>query len=494
MSRTEYHNEDKKYERQLTNSKELVVNISSVVLSDVEVKVLSKGLSFCPSNNPDWFGMEGDLQGYFWRLRLSSYFSDKADSLNADGGNVTKGFTLREVGLYNKSNFQPPNRNHFVESYIELVQRDIEKMKNIFRPVTAQNLTSIERKTLNALAEKTLITIKPADKSGAVVVMDSSKYRAEILRQLDDGLLYEKLSCNPTLCFQRELQLVVSDSLPMGLIDHKLSEYLIVEGPVSPVLYVLPKIHKDLTNPPGRLIVTGRGSLLNKTAIFLDRVLRPYATSAMSYIRDTNYFLEKIDDLTVYETTILASFDVVSLYTSIEHDKGLEVVSCVLSGSDVAPECARLMEFFTFFFYFFLFGDDFFLQLGGTAMGSNVAPTYANIYMAVQEDRFVYKSILWRHVRAWWRYIDDIFLLWEGSSEELNNIQTDLNQIYPELQFTLTYSTTQIQFLDTLVYKDGNKLRTDIFVKETDRNGLLLFDSNHPRRMVIIATVGCQKE
>ncbi|CAJ0958430.1 unnamed protein product [Ranitomeya imitator] len=117
---------------------------------------------------------------------------------------------------------------------------------------------------------------------------------------------------------------------------------------------------------------------------------------------------------------------------------------------------------------FLLFGDEFFLQLRGTAMGSNVAPTYANIYMAVLEDEFVYNSSLWRH----------------GTSLELEAFHGFLNQIYSELQFTLTQSTIQIQFLDTLVYKAGNKLETDIFIKTTDRNGLLAFDSNYPRKMV----------
>ncbi|CAJ0937035.1 unnamed protein product, partial [Ranitomeya imitator] len=318
--------------------------------------------------------------------------------------NIENGFTLKGVGLYCKSNFQPPNRNHFVESYVELVRRDIEKLKKDFKSTTAQNLTLVERNTLKALADNTLITIKPADKGGAVVVMDSAKYRAEILRQLDDGAVYEKLPCNPTLRFQRELQLVVSDSLDMGLIDHKLADFLMIEAPVVPVLYVLPKIHKDLYNPPGRPIVSGRGSLFNNVAIFLDRVLRSYATSAKSYIRDTGDFLNKIENVIISESTILASFDVVSLYTSIEHDKGLEAVSCMLSGSDVAPESARLIPHSLR--NFFLFGDEFFLQLRGTAMGSNVAPTYANIYMAVLEDGFVYQSNLWRHVRAWWRYID----------------------------------------------------------------------------------------
>ncbi|CAJ0961960.1 unnamed protein product [Ranitomeya imitator] len=73
-----------------------------------------------------------------------------------------------------------------------------------------------------------------------------------------------------------------------------------------------------------------------------------------------------------------------------------------------------------------------------------------------------------------WRYIDDIFLIWDGNITELNEFHEYLNGIYVELQFTLTSSTTQLQ----------DKLKTDIFLKETDRNGLLLFDSNHPRRMV----------
>ncbi|CAJ0922858.1 unnamed protein product [Ranitomeya imitator] len=317
--------------------------------------------------------------------------------------------------------------------------------------------------------------------------MDSMKYKAEIQRQLADSSVYAKLPGNPTSGFQRELQLVVSDSLSMGLIDHKLSEFLIVDFPVTPVIYVLPKIHKCLCDPPGRPIVSGRGSLFNKTAIFLDRILRPFAISARSYVKDTNDFLDKIEDVNVTETTVLASFDVVSLYTSIEHEKGLDAVSCMLSGSDVAPECAQLVLTLLEFVLrrnFFLFGDDFFLQLRGTAMGSNVAPTYANIFMAVLEDRFVYSSILWRHVRAWWRYIDDIFVIWEGSLQELFDFQTYLNQIHSELQFTLTHSMTQVQFLDTLVYKEMGRLRTDIFVKETDRNSLLMFDSNHPRSMV----------
>ncbi|CAJ0962494.1 unnamed protein product [Ranitomeya imitator] len=82
--------------------------------------------------------------------------------------------------------------------------------------------------------------------------------------------------------------------------------------------------------------------------------------------------------------------------------------------------------------------------------------------MAVLEDKFVYSSILWRHVRAWWRYIDDIFVIWEGSLQELLDFQTYLNQIHSVLQFTLTHSMTQVQFLDTLV-QQGNTRQFRIY-------------------------------
>lgn len=77
-------------------------------------------------------------------------------------------------------------------------------------------------------------------------------------------------------------------------------------------------------------IVSGRGSLLNNLSIFLNKALRQFAINTRSYIQDTTDFLTKIQDLTVPGDAILASFDVVTLYTSINHDKGISAVRKVL--------------------------------------------------------------------------------------------------------------------------------------------------------------------
>lgn len=47
-----------------------VVNISSTVITSLQVQVLSKGLSFCPIMEPDWFQLELDFVQFLRRLKL----------------------------------------------------------------------------------------------------------------------------------------------------------------------------------------------------------------------------------------------------------------------------------------------------------------------------------------------------------------------------------------------------------------------------------------
>ena len=55
------------------------------------------------------------------------------------------------------------------------------------------------------------------------------------------------------------------------------------------------------------------------------------------------------------------------------------------------------------------FQGSHYVQMTGTAMGTKMAPTYANLYMGGLEtdlqDKALYKPLLWRRV------IDDIFFL-----------------------------------------------------------------------------------
>ena len=127
----------------------------------------------------------------------------------------------------------------------------------------------------------------------------------------------------------------------------------------------------------------------------------------------------------------------------------------------------------------FRFDGNNYLQIAGTAMGTRVAPTYANIFISDFESRHVYtypeQPLLWA------RFIDDIFLIWEHGAEALDKFINHLNNVHQSIKFTSEISPTKANFLDTCVaISEDGKLTTDLYTKPTDSNNYLLYLAAHP--------------
>ena len=60
--------------------------------------------------------------------------------------------------------------------------------------------------------------------------------------------------------------------------------------------YLLPKIHKRLSNVPGRPVISSCGNPTEKVSGFLDH-LQPVMKEGKSYIKGTADFLDKLKDL-----------------------------------------------------------------------------------------------------------------------------------------------------------------------------------------------------
>lgn len=127
----------------------------------------------------------------------------------------------------------------------------------------------------------------------------------------------------------------------------------------------------------------------------------------------------------------------------------------------------------------FEFNGSFFLQTSGTAMGTKMAPNYANIFMGNLESNFLASRSL--KPLFYKRYIDDIFLIWSHSEEELLEFIRAFNFAHPSICFTDSYSRSEITFLDTRVLINDSKLATQLYRKPTDRQKYLHYDSRHPR-------------
>ncbi|CAJ0930540.1 unnamed protein product, partial [Ranitomeya imitator] len=198
-------------------------------------------------------------------------------------------------------------------------------------------------------------------------------------------------------------------------------------------------------------------------------------------------FLQIISELgKLPEDTLLVTLDVNNLYTSIQHTKGMSATRQVLINSHMEPNVISfLLELLEIVLTenFFIFEDTFYVQTQGSAMGSNVAPPYANCFMSVFESDYIYSNALFKsHCILWRRYIDDVFCLWKGTGESLQEFFDQINSFWPELSFTLKFDRMEINFLDTkVIQKSDGTLIIDLYVKDTDRNNLLLYQSCHPK-------------
>ena len=71
-------------------------------------------------------------------------------------------------------------------------------------------------------------------------------------------------------------------------------------------------------------------------------------------------------------------------------------------------------------------------------MGSPLAPLIAGVFMRHLETTvFNSSNELLTHVGYWYRYVDDILCLWNGSFSQLNGFLAGLNSKFPSIKFTV---------------------------------------------------------
>lgn len=470
--------------------------MSSRKLNDTEIKLLQKGLKFTPTpSHSNTQELKNDVLEFTRKVRLIEYFDDTEDP--------------DESLVRNKSNFVPPIGreqllDNFVYSTTNIPLTPIEKSK------IKRNITKVEQKSISTLANDEEIIIKQADKGGATVIMNKSFYQEQIEKMLLDTEYYEKLDENPHKEIMKKYRSFLNKH--KAELTHKEYDYLVNFTCNTSNFYGLPKIHKskeinqacttstsnyvELEAPKNltfRPIVAGPSCETHRLSNLLDILLQPYAKHIKSYIKDTKDFLQKLPT-EIPENSILVSFDVVNLYSNIPHELGLEAIKFWLNKFPEELPNRISKEFILKGIQFilennsFCFNDTYFLQRKGTAMGSKFAPIYATLVLAYLEEKLYEKAAqefdtnfstyLERNFK---RFLDDCFLIFTRTEEELKQFHNLLNTLHPSIIFTLEQSRKKLSFLDTLIIKNNGTLHTDIYYKPTDSKQYLLYTSCHPK-------------
>ena len=88
-------------------------------------------------------------------------------------------------------------------------------------------------------------------------------------------------------------------------------------------------------------------------------------------------------------------------------------------------------------------------KMSGTTVGTKMAPSYANIFMGILEKQML--STYPHKPFIYFRYIDDIFMIWTEREDSLNTFLEYCNKQNKYTNFKPTGTGTTVPFLDVSV-------------------------------------------
>ena len=466
-------------QREVESLKKFVRNLSDRNMSNIELIALGKGLKFITTpEKPKRSELLKSFKDLKRRMRIRFIMHNKKQRV------YTK-FRLPSTWSPNMTF----SKN--LEDYLEATQAEIA-----CAPITNAkgNTNKAELVALNAIKNDRSIIVKPFDKGRGIAILNHVDYQAEIERQLTSHH-YEKLESDLTAQTKELVQETLIELFSSKEIEESTFEYLSPHNHKirTPVMYVLPKIHKA---PPanskfaGRPIISGNGSPTEKISEFVDYFLLPIVQKQNTYVKDTNHILKVLEATPLPKTVLLATLDVVAMYTNTPQEEALDACQEAYEKAEkgnyginkISSISLRKLLELILTKNCFEFNNQFFLQKIGCAMGSQASPEICDIVMHRLENQIIPTD---SKILKWLRYRDDILLLYDGTPLELENLIKSLNEIHSFLKFTVEVSNFEVTYLDLKIFKgprfqSKGFLDTKIYTKPTETFQYLDRNSAHP--------------
>ena len=77
----------------------------------------------------------------------------------------------------------------------------------------------------------------------------------------------------------------------------------------------------------------------------------------------------------------------------------------------------------------FVFNSRNYLQIKSWAMGTKCTPSYANVFIDLFEERYIY-PLIEKISKIYLRFIDDIFLIWTETTDQLMKFKRQINEAH----------------------------------------------------------------
>jgi hypothetical protein len=121
------------------------------------------------------------------------------------------------------------------------------------------------------------------------------------------------------------------------------------------------------------------------------------------------------------------------------------------------------------------------IQNDGLAMGAPSSGIIAEIFLQHAENLHLAHLTQKHNIINYFRYVDDILLIFDPNHTDIQAILTDFNAIHPKLHFTAeAEDNNSLNYLDISIRRTPTGLRTSIYRKPTITDTIIPYTSNHP--------------
>ena len=255
-------------------------------------------------------------------------------------------------------------------------------------------------------------------------------------------------------------------------------------------MYLTFKIHKNPLKT--RANVSYSGSICHGLACWVDVMLKRIIKHLDYVCTSSKEVVDLLKSKKWNKNCVLFSNDAVSMYTNIHFGHANDVIFNFLTTSKKGIDIVGLESIpvkalmrgleIVMVNNVFKFGDTYWLQTAGTAMGGPPAPSYATLYFGIHEQHII---PTFPELQLYFRYIDDTFNMWKplSTNSETDKIRkadflsamnnfgkdheffTSTTELKP-LQWTMTDVGKSVIFLDLHICLNGSTFSTTIYEKK----------------------------
>ena len=368
------------------------------------------------------------------------------------------------------------------------------------------NLTPPQRRLLHSLTNNKDVIVVPSDKNLGPVILDRDTYVRKCFQNHLLSSTYEQLSLAEANEFTEDtkklLQELLDDHSDVITEDDRkyLDRYTASVWDPFAYFYALIKVHK---NPwQTRPIVSVSGSLLYGIGKWLDRQLQPFLKKMPTYLPSSYALKKDLDRMNgqpILQRCSLFTGDIVAMYPSIEIDDAFEHIAAYLELHDdcTYDQAQAILSALTLVMKrnCFRFGDTFWHQTDGTAMGTPPAPSFASLYYGIFELELFLEFHTSLHYLK--RYIDDQLGVWihhpdpDIDRERWEAFQAKQDS-FCSLNWVFSPLSKQVNFLDLTIHLEAPALFTTLYEKPSNLHLFIPWNSAHApavRSSVIISGI-----